>query len=347
VTAAASYTDRSVLVTGAHGFIGSWLVERLLAEGARVLVPRRVAPEGSRLRVMALEARCDLLSLDLLDLRSLLRALEEHQIDTVFHLAARISVGGADMSPLPAFETNVRGTYNLLEACRVASGEAATRHVVVASSANVYGDRAPLRCPETAPLRPVRPYAASKACADMIARCYAVTHDVPVAVIRMSNVFGGGDLNFARLVPASAKALVAGDAPALTSDGTPERDFLYVEDAVDAYLAVEQSLIDRELWGRAWNAGGERPIATAEMVRRLAEISGTGVELGVPEDRSSSHEVDRRWLDSTAIRDALGWTPRWPLADALQKTYAWYEEQPQTGFGQPQLGPFADTTNRY
>lgn len=345
--AAASYADRSVLVTGAHGFIGSWLVERLSAEGARVLVPRRAAPERSRFRLMGLEARCDLLSLDLLDVTSLLRALEEHQVDVIFHLAAQIAVGGAETSPLPAFATNVRGTYNLLEACRMASGQAVDRHVVIASSANVYGTHAEVPCPETAPLRPVGPYAASKACADMIARCYAVTHDIPVAVVRPSNVFGGGDLNVARLIPASAKALVAGDAPVLTSDGTPERDFLYVEDAVDAYLAVERSLVDRDLWGRAWNAGGDRPIATAEMVRTLVEIAGTGLEPEIPGRRSSGDEVDRRWLDSTAIRDSLGWTPRWALGDALQKTYAWYDEELQPGSDRAEARTFADTTNRH
>jgi len=325
MSAPASHADRSVLVTGGQGFIGSWLVERLLEEGARVLVPQRPAPERSRFRLLGLESRCEAMSLDLLDFASLLRVLEEHQVDAVFHLAAHTVVGQADRSPLPAFETNIRGTYNLLEACRMARLKRADRHVVIASSAHVYGKQGGLPCPETSPLRPVGPYDVSKACVDMIARCYAVTHDMPVAVTRMSNVYGGGDLNFSRLVPASARALVAGDAPVIHSDGTPERDYLYVEDAVDAYLAVEGSLRERDLWGRAWNAGGATPIAAGEVVRTLIEAAGTDLEPEI-EGGESSDVVDSRWVDSAEIRTLLGWEPRWPLESALQKTYAWYAE---------------------
>ena len=325
MSAAASYADRSVLVTGGLGFIGSWLVERLLDEGARVLVPQRPASERSRFVLSGLESRCDAISLDLLDFASLLRVLEEHEVDAVFHLAAHTVVGEADRSPLPAFETNIRGTYNLLEACRMARGKA-DRHVVIASSAHVYGKQQGLPCPETAPLRPAGPYDVSKACVDMIARCYAVTHDMPIAVTRISNVYGGGDLNFSRLVPSSVRALVAGNAPVIESDGTPERDYLYVEDAVDAYLAVERSLSERELWGRAWNAGGDTPIAAREVVRTLIGAAGADLEPEIEGRPRSGDGVDARWLDSGEIRSLLGWAPRWAPEAGLQKTYAWYQE---------------------
>jgi CDP-glucose 4,6-dehydratase len=324
------FADRSVLVTGAQGFIGSWLVERLLENGARVVVPGRAAAERSRFREIGAGERCEIVPLDLLELTSLVRAMDEHQVDAVFHLAAHTVVDQGNTSPLRTFQTNVRGTYNLLEACRIGRAHGAERRVVIASSARVYGNQGQLPHSETVHLRPVGPYDVSKACVDMIARSYAVTHDLPVAVTRMSNVYGGGDLNLSRLVPATARALVRGEAPVLRSDGSPERNYMYVEDAVDAYLAVEDSLRACELWGRAWNAGGDQPIAAIEIVRGLIDAAGAGVEPQLERRRQPESAVDRRVLDSTEIRATLGWAPRWDLDDALRKTYAWYaQSQPR------------------
>lgn len=314
----------TALVTGAQGFIGTWLAERLLAEGARVVVPRRPVSEGSRFVRDRLDSRCDLVDADLIDLSSLIRAVNEYEVETVFHLAAQTIVGEATQSPLATYEANVRGTYNLLEACRQNSGGGREVRVVVASSYHAYGPHNGLPYREHFALRPSRPYEVSKACADMLARCYAQTWDMPVAVTRLANVYGGGDLNFSRLVPDAARALLRDERPVIRSDGTPERDYLYVEDAIDAYLAIAGSLERPELRGRAWNAGSGASVAVVDLVRGLISASGRTLEPDV-QGETRLGDVDRQYLDSTAARDELGWQPRWDLDSGLRETFAWYE----------------------
>jgi CDP-glucose 4,6-dehydratase len=311
------------MVTGAQGFIGSWLAERLLAEGARLVVPRRDVPALSRFRLEGLEQRCDVVSTDLGDHPSLLRTITDHDVRVVFHLAAQTIVGTANRWPLSTFETNVRGTYNLLEACR-AAGDSVER-IVVASSDKAYGPHERLPYKEDSPLLAAYPYDASKACADMIARSYAVTYDLPVAVTRLANVYGGGDCNFERIVPGTARSLVRGERPVIRSDGSPERDYLYVDDAVEAYLVVADSLSRPELRGRAWNAGPGESASVIEIVRRLTTLSGRDVDPEIQGSGPPEGEIDRQHLDSSAIRRELGWTPRWGLDRGLAETYAWYQ----------------------
>jgi CDP-glucose 4,6-dehydratase len=315
----------TVLVTGAQGFIGSWVAERLLDEGARVVVPRRDCEPDSRFRMEGIEERCTVVLADVEDHAALTRILNEHGVDTVFHLAAQTIVGTANSSPLSTFEANVRGTYLLLEACRT-MGDAIER-VVVASSDKAYGPHDELPYREDFPLQPVFPYDVSKACTDMIARSYAVTYDMPVAVTRLANVYGGGDINWSRIVPDTCRALIGGSAPVIRSDGTPQRDYLYVEDAVGAYLAVAASLDDDRSAGRAWNAGWGSPITVRDLVDRLVAISGRDLEPVIEGSGAPHGEIDRQYLDSTAIRDELGWAPEVGLDDGLRRTYAWYEER--------------------
>ena len=319
------YDGRTALVTGAQGFIGSWLAERLLGEGARVVALRRDVPALSRFRLEGLEDRCDVVQAALDDYESLLRILNEHDVNLVFHLAAQTIVGTANRSPLSTFEANVKGTYTLLEACR-ATGvvDKPVQALVVASSDKAYGEHDKLPYREDFPLQPSYPYDVSKACTDLIARSYALTFDLPVAVTRFANVYGGGDFNFSRIVPDTIRALIRGERPVIRSDGSPERDYMYVEDAVDAYLAVADSLESRELWGRAWNAGNGEPVAVRELVERLIRAAGSDVEPEVKGDGKPAGEIDRQWLDSTAIRDELGWLPRWELDDGLAATHRWY-----------------------
>jgi CDP-glucose 4,6-dehydratase len=320
------YDGVPVLVTGAQGFIASWLTERLVAEGARVVVPRRDAPVESRFAIERLEERCNVVQADLLDHQALVRILNEHSVRAVFHLAAQTIVGTANRSPLSTFEANVHGTYNLLEACRAVGvvGDPIER-VVVASSDKAYGTQEELPYREESPLTPTYPYDVSKACADLIARSYAATYDLPVAVTRLANVYGGGDFNFSRIVPDTVSALLRGERPVIRSDGSPERDFIYVEDAVDAYLAIAASLDRPELRGRAWNAGAGKPVPVLEIVRRLIAASGRDVEPDVQGEGTPHGEIDRQYLDSTAIREELGWSPAWDLDRGLRETYAWYE----------------------
>jgi CDP-glucose 4,6-dehydratase len=321
-----SWASVPVLVTGAQGFIGSWLVSRLLEEDASVVVLRRDVPAESRFGIEGLEERCDVVQGDLVDYESLVRTLNEHGVRAVFHLGAQTIVGTANRSPLSTWETNIRGTYSLLEACRAVGvvGDPVER-VVVASSDKAYGSHDRLPYDESFALQPDYPYDVSKAATDMIARSYARTYGLPVGVTRLANVYGGGDFNFSRIVPDTARALARGDRPVIRSDGTPERDYIYAADAVDAYLAVAASLDEPAMHGCAWNAGAGRPYPVLEIVRRLIAASGRDAEPDIQGEGTPHGEIDRQFLDSTRIREELGWEPRWDLDDGLRETWAWYE----------------------
>jgi CDP-glucose 4,6-dehydratase len=317
-----------VLVTGAQGFVGSWLAERLLDEGARVVALLRDAEPDARFVTDGIADRCVQVRADLLDYQALVRALNEHDVRAVFHLAAQTIVGTANRSPLSTFETNIRGTYTLLEACRGVGvvGDPIER-IVVASSDKAYGSHDELPYREDFPLQPSYPYDVSKACTDMISRSYAVTYGMPVAVTRLANIYGGGDLNWSRIVPDSARSLIDDKPPVIRSDGTPERDYLYVADAVSAYLAIADSLDRRELWGRAWNAGTGTPVSVRELVERLIAAAGKQIAPDIRGSGTPHGEIDRQFLDSSAIRGELGWEPAWDLDRGLAATYAWYAER--------------------
>jgi CDP-glucose 4,6-dehydratase len=286
-----------------------------------VALRRDVEPE-SRFRREGIEERCTVALADLTDHDAMVRVLNEHEVSEVFHLAAQTIVGTARRSPLGTWEANVRGTYTLLEACRSLGS---VRRVVVASSDKAYGDHDELPYREDFPLEPRFPYDVSKACADLIARSYAHTYDLRVAVTRLANVYGPGDLNWSRVVPDTARALARGERPVVRSDGTPERDYLYVEDAVDAYLAVGASLDRPELSGRAWNAGWDQPVPVIDLVRTLIRVSGRSVEPEVRGAGTPEGEIGRQYLDSTALRSELGWEPKWELERGLRASWEWYE----------------------
>jgi CDP-glucose 4,6-dehydratase len=322
---AGMWAGTRVLCTGAQGFIGSWVAERLLDEGAELFVLDRPPAELSRFRLRGLHDRCTPVPGELMDLESLRRAIDAHSIEAVFHLAATAIVGSATISPLHTYEVNVRGTWNLLEACRIA--DVPPQRVVVASTDKAYGTHEDLPYREGHALQPRYPYDVSKACADLIARSYAHTFDLPVAVTRLGNVFGGGDFNFSRLIPGTVRALLAGERPVIRSGGLMERDFLYAEDAADVYLAVAGSLDRPELRGRAWNASLGFPVTVLEVVRRLAELAGADTEPDVRGEGTPHGELTRQWLDSSAIAEQLGWTPAWDLERGLEATYRWYEHE--------------------
>ena len=288
-----------------------------------VALRRDVDPEA-RFRTEGIEDRCAVALADLTDHEALVRVLNEHEVDEVFHLAAQTIVGTANRSPLATWEANVRGTYSLLEACR---GLGTVKRVVVASSDKAYGDHDELPYREDFALQPRYPYDVSKACTDLIARSYANTYDLPVAVTRLANLYGPGDLNWSRIIPDSARALARGERPVIRSDGTPERDYLYVEDAVDAYLAIGATLDDPAHRGRAWNAGWGKPIPVIDVVRTLISVSGLDLEPDVQGSGTPHGEIDRQYLDSTAIREQLGWEPRWDLERGLATTWVWYRQQ--------------------
>jgi CDP-glucose 4,6-dehydratase len=315
------------LVSGAHGFVGSHLARAVLARGDQVRVLDRPSPRladvgGERLSgldLLGIRGEVELVEADLRDADTVALAVEG--VDTVFHLAAQTIVGLARESPLETFEVNVRGAWNVFEACR--------RHgvgrVVFASSDKAYGSSAELPYREDLPLRGIYPYDASKAAADTIARSYATAYGLPLAVTRFANVYGGGDLNFSRLIPETVIAVLDGRPPVIRSDGSPERDFLHVDDAVSAYLAIAGALEDGAA-GEAFNAGGEHPHSVREVVELIARVAGSGVE---PDFRGAGNpdgEIDRQFVDSGKLRELTGWRPRVGLQDGLSRTLEWYRD---------------------
>jgi CDP-glucose 4,6-dehydratase len=319
--------SEAALVTGARGFVGAWLARGLLGRGSRVIAFDR-APTANRLSTLALlgiEGEVAEVHGDLCDGALLDRLLAEHGIDTVFHLAAETIVASVQASPVRGFESNVRGTWTVLEACRLRGVE----RVLVASSDKAYGAHEELPYSEHFALRPTAPYEASKAAADLIARSYWHAYRLPVAVTRFANIYGGGDLNFSRLIPEAVGAALDGRPPLLRSDGSPERDFLYVEDAVAAYLALADNLDRGDVRGEAFNAGGGQPFAVGEVVGMIARIAGTGVEPDIRGTGNPEGEIDRQWVDATKIRERTGWEPRVGLEEGLRRTIDWYRAHPE------------------
>ena len=319
------------LVTGAHGFVASHLAQELLEHGERVRVLDRPAPRladvggerQSALDLLGLRDEVEIAEGDLRDAAAVTAAVAG--CDAVFHLAAQTIVGVARRSPAETFEVNVRGAWNVFEACR----EHGTRRVVFASSDKAYGTSLELPYREDFPLRAANPYDASKAAADIIARSYAHAYDVPLAVTRFANVYGGGDLNFSRLIPEATVAVLDGRSPVIRSDGSPERDFLHVDDAVSAYLAVADLLASGEAVGEAFNAGGERPHSVREVVELIVAAAGGGLEADFRGRGNSDGEIDRQYVDSTKLRELSDWRPRIDLPTGLRRTLDWYRAHPE------------------
>jgi CDP-glucose 4,6-dehydratase len=315
------------LVTGGHGFVGSHLAAGLLAAGSAVRVldrpgPRLTdlgGPRASALDVLGIRGEVELVEADLLDAASVAGATVG--CESVFHLAAQTIVGVARRSPHETVDVNVRGSWNVFLAAR----EADVRKVVFASSDKAYGTAPELPYREDFPLRADHPYDSSKAAADVMARGLAREWGLPIAVSRFANVYGGGDLNFSRLVPETAIAVADRRAPVIRSDGAPRRDFLHVDDAVSAYLAIAAALDRGEAAGEAFNAGGDRPHSVREVVDLIAAVGGGEVEPdygpGLP-----AGEILDQYLDSTKLRELTGWAPAVELRTGLGRTVDWYRE---------------------
>jgi CDP-glucose 4,6-dehydratase len=321
----APVSGRSVFVTGAYGLLGGWLARSLLEQGARVTVLKRDDCVTSALQLEGTERHVNVVRGDVVDLALMERIITEYEVDTVFHLAAQTIVGMANRSPLSTFETNIRGTWIVLEACRRVAVEA----VVVAASDKAYGIHDDLPYREGHALQPRFPYDVSKAATDMIARSYWHTFGLPVAVTRLANLYGGGDLNLSRLVPETAIAAIDGRAAIIRSDGSAQRDFLYVQDAVAAYLAVLALVRDGRGAGEAFNAGCGRPYSVREVVELTCQVAGSTVAPDVRGVGTPAGEISRQWVDSTKLRELSGWEPRVGLQDGLRQTVDWYRQYRQ------------------
>jgi CDP-glucose 4,6-dehydratase len=317
----AAWADRPVLVTGATGLLGGWVVEALLARRAMVVCLVRDRVPNSRLYGEALDRRVIVVDGDVTDQAVMERVLGEHEIRTVLHLAAQTIVSIANRNPVSTFDANIRGTWSVLEAVRRSP---LVSEVVVASSDKAYGDQEVLPYAEGTPLQGRHPYDVSKSCADLIAQAYAHTWQLPVCITRCGNFYGGGDLNFNRLVPGTIRDVLHGRRPVVRSDGSLVRDYLYVEDGASAYLRTAEALMaDPGRAGRAYNFSLEHPLTVLEMVERLLDVLQSDLVPDVRDEATS--EIKEQYLDSTRARRELGWVPIVGLEDGLRRTAAWYQ----------------------
>ena len=315
------WKNHNVFVTGATGLLGSWLVRELLERGANVTCLIRDWVPGSNLVIARSIERTNVVRGELEDFPVLVRALNEYEIDTVFHLGAQTIVGTAARSALSTFESNIRGTWNLLEACK--SCAKLIQRVIVASSDKAYGAHDRLPYTEDTPLQGRFPYDVSKSCADLIAFSFYYTYHVPVAVTRCGNLYGGGDLNFNRLIPGTIRSALDDQAPIIRSDGKFIRDYFYVRDATAAYLELAAKLPDECFLGEAFNFGTETPMSVMDLVKLILELMGKSAL--VPKIlNEASHEIPRQYLDCNKARRMLGWRPRYTLEDGLRETIGWY-----------------------
>jgi CDP-glucose 4,6-dehydratase len=312
-----------VLVTGCTGLLGSWLTRALVAQGASVVgLVRDWVPESELMRSGTLQ-QIRVVRGDLKDQQVLERALGEYEVDTVFHLGAQTIVGIANRNPVSTFEANIQGTWALLEACRRSP---AVRQILVASSDKAYGTHEQLPYTEDAPLQGRHPYDVSKSCADLITQSYAVTYGLPVCITRCGNLYGGGDLNWNRLIPGTIRSTLAGEPSIIRSDGSLIRDYFYVEDGVAAYLALAEQLAERrELIGHAFNFSNEIQVTVLELVREILRLSGRE-ELAPDVRGEAMHEIPHQYLDATKAREMLGWKPQFTLDQGLERTLAWYSD---------------------
>jgi CDP-glucose 4,6-dehydratase len=316
------WRDRPTLVTGASGLVGGWLVERLLNVGAEVVcLVRDWVPQSRVLRPCTLD-RIKVVRGDICDQGLIERALGEYEIDTVFHLAAQTIVGIANRNPVSTFESNILGTWTVLEACRRSP---TVLQIVLASSDKAYGDQIALPYNETTPLQGSHPYDVSKSCADLIGQTFAHTYRLPVAITRCGNFYGGGDLNWSRLVPGTIRSVLRGERPIIRSDGSYIRDYFYVEDGAAAYMLLAEHLAaNRDIAGHAFNFSNELQVPVLDLVRTITCLMNSNLP---PDIRGEvSNEIRHQYLSAGKARRVLQWEPLFTLEAGLSKTIEWYRE---------------------
>ncbi len=314
------WQDRPTFVTGATGLLGSWLIRHLHNLGANlVCLIRDWVPQSELVRANLIEC-IRVVRGDVRDQAFLERVLGEYEINTVFHLAAQTIVGIANRNPISTFETNIQGTWSLLEACHRSP---AVKQIVVASSDKAYGGQEELPYDENTPLQGEHPYDVSKSCADLIAHTYAVTYETPVTITRCGNLYGGGDLNWNRIVPGTIRSVLRNQRPIIRSDGNYIRDYFYVEDAVEAYILLAEKLASQsELHGEAFNFSTEAQVTVLELVQRILKLMGSDL---IPDVKNEvSNEIRDQYLSAGKARKMLGWKPLFTLDEGLKKTIEWY-----------------------
>ncbi|KWZ65152.1 MULTISPECIES: GDP-mannose 4,6-dehydratase [Bacillus] len=315
------WNGKNVFVTGCTGLLGSYLVKELIDQGANVTglvrdqVPRSNLYQGSQFEKM------NVVQGALEDMQTIERALGEYEIDTVFHLAAQAIVGVANRHPVSTFEANILGTWNVLEACR---RQPLIKRVIVASSDKAYGDQEQLPYDEDMPLNGKHPYDVSKSCADLISHTYYNTYGLPVCITRCGNLYGGGDLNFNRIIPQTIRLVLEGKAPEIRSDGTFIRDYFYIEDAVKAYLLLAEKMEEKGLAGEAFNFSNEIQLTVLELVDKILKAMGSELKPRIL--NQGTHEIKHQYLSAEKARKLLDWKPDYSIDEGLEKTIEWYRE---------------------
>ena len=316
------WRDRPTLVTGATGLLGSWLTRSLTAAGADVVcLVRDWVPQSELVRSKTLE-KVKVVRGDVRDRNLIERVLAEYEVDVVFHLAAQTIVGIANLNPVSTFESNIQGTWNLLEACRRSPR---VKSIVVASSDKAYGDQEILPYAEDTPLEGRHPYDVSKSCADLISQTYGKTYKLPVAVTRCGNFYGGGDLNWNRIVPGTIRSVMRGEQPVIRSDGKFVRDYFYVEDGAAAYMLLAERLAqDPKLSGACFNFSNELQITVLELVDKILHKMNSKLQPDVRNE--ASNEIRHQYLSAQLARQTLGWSPLFTLEQGLDRTIGWYKD---------------------
>ncbi|ARB36143.1 MULTISPECIES: GDP-mannose 4,6-dehydratase [Bacillus] len=315
------WKNKNVFVTGCTGLLGSYLVKELIEQGANVTglvrdhVPQSNLYQGEHIKKM------NIVRGSLEDLAVIERALGEYEIDTVFHLAAQAIVGVANRNPISTFEANILGTWNILEACRK---HPLIKRIIVASSDKAYGDQENLPYDENMPLQGKHPYDVSKSCADLISHTYFHTYGLPVCITRCGNLYGGGDLNFNRIIPQTIQLVLNGEAPEIRSDGTFVRDYFYIEDAVQAYLLLAEKMEENNLAGEAFNFSNEIQLTVLELVEKILKKMNSNLKPKVL--NQGSNEIKHQYLSAEKARKLLNWTPAYTIDEGLEKTIEWYTE---------------------
>lgn len=314
------WKDRNVFVTGCTGFLGRHLVKELTKSGANVTGLTRGKALNSSMFQEEIWRNINVVHGTLEDFPIIQGALEKYEIDTVFHAAAQSIVGTANRNPVQTFETNIRGTWNVLEACR----HYPVKRVILTSSEKSYGNHYCLPYNETLPLQGRHPYDVSKSCADLIAKTYFYTYKLPICITRFSNVYGGGDLNFNRLIPETIRSVIKNESPVIRSNGTIVRDYFYVEDAVQAMLLLAEKMEELEIAGEAFNFSNENPLSISDVVEKILNVVNSDLQPIIL--NLTNNEMQQQYLSAKKAKDVLGWKPLFDFDAGLKRTTEWYKE---------------------
>ena len=315
-----NWESMNVLVTGADGFIGSHVAKALAEKGAEVTTIVRDVRKRNNTDVLGIKDKINIVHGDIIDFKDCERAINEYDIEFCFHIAAQAIVGPANRSPLSTFESNIKGTWNILEASRISK---TIKGLVIASSDKAYGQQKKLPYTEESPLSGYFPYDASKACAEIIARSYFMTYNLPLAITRNANTYGPADMNLSRIIPDVITRLIKGKQPVIRSDGNPERDYMYIKDAVNAYLTLAENLHKKDVLGEAFNFGTGKPISVLNLYKKIIRLMGKNI--GPKILGQAKNEIDRQYLDSAKARKILGWKEKYDIDSGLKETIDWYK----------------------